>query len=328
MYGFKWIFLDVRPSSIFSAASPQAERIRSLTAGFLAAAAAILLLVVVLTVLFAIRYRSGRRPKEPEQVSGNRRLELAMIGVPLLLVTGFFFWSMRTMNAVLPDRGQHRPDVIITGRQWFWQASYPGTGVMTANEIHLPVGRRLLLQLNAGDVIHDWWVPALGGKMDMIPGVDNYLWVTIRETGIYEGACSEFCGQEHAWMRIRVVAESEEDYARWLVAEGAVARSPFDTGARVARDTLAQAGAPLFLSATCGSCHRVAGTAANGVVGPDLTHFAVRQTMLAGMQPNDSEHVAAWLADPQRIKPGAHMPRFILPPDSIRALTAYLEQLK
>jgi cytochrome c oxidase subunit 2 len=226
MKGTNWILMNVKPSSIFDAASPQAERIRGLMNGFLVAAAAILFLVIVLTVVFAVRYRRSRRPGEPEQVSGDRRMEVLMIGGPLLLVIGFFLWSMRTMNAVLPERGYRRPDVVITGRQWFWQAAYPGTEVMTANEIHLPVGKKLLLQLNSADVIHDWWVPALGGKMDMIPGTDNYVWVTIRDTGVYEGACSEFCGQEHAWMRIRVVAESAGDYARWLTTESAAAHSP------------------------------------------------------------------------------------------------------
>jgi cytochrome c oxidase subunit 2 len=224
------------------------------------------------------------------------------------------------MEAVLPDRRNKRPDVIITGRQWFWQADYPGAGVRTANEIHLPVGIRLLLQLNSGDVIHDWWVPAFGGKMDMIPGTNNYLWVTIRDTGTYEGACSEFCGQEHAWMRIRVVAQSQHDFDRWLGEERTVGDSP--------GDTLARNGAALFTGATCGSCHRVKGTAADGVAGPDLTHFGSRSTMLAGMLANNPENLALWLTDPQRVKPGAHMPRFILAKDSIKALTAYLEDLK
>lgn len=224
------------------------------------------------------------------------------------------------MNAVLPDRGNHSPDIIITGHQWFWEAAYPGTTITTANEIHLPVGRRLLLQLDAADVIHDWWVPALGGKMDMIPGMNNYLWLTINQAGVYDGACSEFCGQQHAWMRIRVIAQSPADFALWLKQEASTAQTP--------QDTLASAGAVLFLESTCSSCHRVKGTAAAGMTGPDLTHFGSRQTMLTGMMANDSSNVTRWLSDPQQVKPGAHMPRFIFAKESIRALTAYLEQLK
>lgn len=307
-------------NSIFDAASPQAERIKELTEEFIIAASAILLLVAVLTVVISIKYRSKGLQGEPRQIAGNRKLEFWMVGVPLALVILFFFRSMATMNAVLPDRGDHPPDIVITGHQWFWEAAYPGTAVITANEIHLPVGKRILMQLNAADVIHDWWVPALGGKMDMIPGRDNFLWLTIDKAGVYEGACSEFCGQQHAWMRIRVVAESQQDYARWLAWEV--------KGAQPAQDALARSGAVLFSESTCGGCHRVRGTTADGLTGPDLTHFASRQTILTGMLSNDSANVSRWLTDPQEVKPGAHMPRFILPEDSIRALTAYLEQLK
>jgi len=259
------LFLNINPSSIFDAASPQAARIRHLTIEFIIAASAILILVVILTSFISIKYRSKRQQEDPKQITGNRTLEMWMVGVPLILVILFFFRSLATMNAVLPDRGNHSPDIIITGHQWFWEAVYPGTTITTANEIHLPVGKRILMQLNAADVIHDWWVPALGGKMDMIPGMNNYLWVTIDRPGIYEGACSEFCGQQHAWMRIRVVAESPGDYTLWLRREAA--------GAHVPQDTLARAGAVLFLESTCSSCHRVKGTAAAGLTGPDLTHF-------------------------------------------------------
>jgi cytochrome c oxidase subunit 2 len=314
------LLLDIHASSIFDAASPQATRIRHLTVEFIIAAAAILLLVVVLTSYISFKYRSKRERQEPKQITGNRTLEIWMVGIPLALVILFFFRSLATMNAVLPDRANHLPDIVITGHQWFWEAAYPGTTVSTANEIHLPVGKKLLMQLNAADVIHDWWVPALGGKMDMIPGMDNYLWLTIDQPGIYEGACSEFCGQQHAWMRIRVIAQSPGDYALGLARE--------EAGAHVPQDTLARAGAVLFQESTCSSCHRVKGTKAVGMTGPDLTHFGSRKTMLTGMMANDSGNVARWLTDPQLVKPGAHMPRFIFAKDSIRALTAYLKQLQ
>jgi cytochrome c oxidase subunit 2 len=156
--------------------------------------------------------------------------------------------------------------------------------------------------------------------MDMIPGMNNYLWLTIDQPGVYDGACSEFCGQQHAWMRIRVVAQSPGDYALWLAREAAAAGMP--------QGTLARTGAILFLGSTCSSFHRVKGTTAAGITGPDLTHFGSRQTMLTGMMANDSANMAQWLSNPQEVKPGAHMPRFLFAKDSIRALTAYLEQLK
>jgi cytochrome c oxidase subunit 2 len=306
--------------SIFDTGSPQAEKIMGLTYGFIVAASAILILVVFLTIYIAIKFRAKDAIGEPRQVTGNKVLELFMVGVPLALVIGFFLWSLVTMNAVLPDRGNHPADIIITGHQWWWQADYPGTKVSTANEIHLPVGKKLLLQLDAADVIHDWWVPALGGKMDMIPGRSNYLWVTINKAGVYDGSCSEFCGQQHAWMRIRVVAQNEIDYEAWLKRQAEIAATP--------TATLAEAGASLFSKASCSSCHSIRGTIAAGLQGPDLTHFASRSTMLSGMMANNSVNVYSWLTDPQKVKPGAHMPRFIFNPDSVRAITAYLSQLK
>jgi len=178
------MLLGIRLPPLFHPASPEAERIGSIGNGFLIGATAMTVLVIVLTIGITRRYRLSNNPGEPSQAPGNRRLEIPMIGVPLLIVTVFFFWSMRTMNSVLPDREGHAADVVITGHQWYWEAAYPLAGVITANEIHLPAGKRLLLQLNSADVIHDWWVPALGGKMDMIPGRDNHLWITTRDTGV------------------------------------------------------------------------------------------------------------------------------------------------
>jgi cytochrome c oxidase subunit 2 len=309
-----------KTQSIFDAASPQAEKINRLSYGFLIAAAGVFLLVVVLTVYITIKFRSKENTSEPRQVTGNRKLEIVMVAFPMILVIVFFFWSLNTMNAVNPDRGNHLPDIVITGHQWWWEAVYPGSAVVSANEIHLPTGRKLLLQLNSADVIHDWWVPSFGAKMDMIPGMDNYLWVTINKPGIYEGTCSEFCGQQHAWMRIMVVAQTPADYNKWLLSHTKNATMP--------DDSLAFKGEGIFMNSSCSSCHRVQGTMAAGMEGPNLTHFASRQTMLAGMMDNNPENVEKWLTDPQKIKPGAHMPRFIFSKDSVRAITAYLNQLK
>lgn len=310
----------IKAQSIFDSASPQAEKINHLGYGFLTAASCVLLLVVILTVYIAIKFRAKGNIAEPLQIMGNRKLEIAMVGFPTILVIVFFFWSLNTMNEVNPDRGDHKPDVIITGHQWWWEAIYPGSNAIIANEIHLPTGRRLLMQLNSADVIHDWWIPSFGAKMDMIPGVDNYLWVTINKPGIYEGTCSEFCGEQHAWMRIMVVAQSPKDYNAWLMSHSAQATVP--------SDTLEKVGEALFMKASCSSCHSIKGTMAAGREGPNLTHFASRKTMLSGMMDNKPVNVEKWLSDPQKIKPGAHMPRFIFGKDSIRAITAYLSQLK
>ena len=278
------------------------------------------LLVVSLVIFIVFRYRHKNGDAEPRQITGSRKLELLMIGIPLVLVIVFFFLSVNTMSAVLPPIGNNKPNVIIIAHQWWWEVKYPGTRVTTANEVHFPTGEKILLQLNAADVIHDWWVPAFGAKMDMIPGMNNHLWVTINKPGVYEGTCSEFCGQQHAWMRIRVVAQSPKDYETWLQESSRNAVQP--------KDSVALLGEALFMNSSCSSCHQVRGTGANGLQAPDLTHFADRFTMLAGMRINNNKNVNTWLNDPQKVKPGAHMPRFIFGKDSIKAISAYLSQLK
>lgn len=310
----------VADPSIFNTASPQAERIKSIGNGFLIAGSAMLLLVIILTICIVIRFRQKAGTPEPRQTSGNRKLEVFMVGVPVMLVIIFFTWSVNVVSAVMPVRGHHTPDIIITGHQWWWQADYTGDGLITANEIHLPVGRPLLFELRSADVIHDWWVPALGAKMDMIPGSPNYLWVSAQRVGVYEGTCSEFCGEQHAWMRIRVVVDSPGAYRQWVGDHHKAAVQPLDSTARF--------GQALFMHASCSGCHRIAGTPATGITGPDLTHFASRSTLLSGMMDNSPYNVQQWLTDPQKVKPGAHMPRFIFGKDSIKALTAYLSRLK
>jgi cytochrome c oxidase subunit 2 len=222
------------------------------------------------------------------------------------------------MNRVLPEKANRPADVVITGHQWWWEVQYPAAHLITANEIHLPVGKTLLLKLLSGDVIHDWWVPELGNKMDMVPNRDNYIWLTINKPGTYYGTCSEFCGAQHAHMMIRVVAQPDQDYQSWLqsnqqAALPAVSRSK---------------GAQVFNSLSCADCHRIQGTPAMGSAGPDLTHVASRQTLLSGMLINNESNLEAWLRDPQKVKPGANMPKFLLSDSTLKALVAYLNSLK
>lgn len=225
------------------------------------------------------------------------------------------------MNAVSPPVPKDRvPDVIITGHQWWWEVDYPAAHVVTANEVHLPVGKRLLMQMRSADVIHDWWVPELGNKMDLIPGQSNYLWLDITKPGIYAGACSEFCGAQHAWMRIKVIAQDEKDFNKYLAANANDAVKP--------TDSLAIKGAELFQSKTCASCHRIQGTAANANVGPDLTHLAGRDEILTGLLKNSEANLFKWVDHPQDIKPGAHMPDFNFKKDTLNAIVHYLNQLK
>jgi cytochrome c oxidase subunit II len=186
--------------------------------------------------------------------------------------------------------------------------------------VHLPVGKHLLMEMRSADVIHDWWVPELGNKMDLVPKMNNYLWLDINKPGDYIGACSEFCGAQHAWMRINVIAENEHDFENWLAQNSKDAIKP--------KDSLSIKGAEIFQTQTCASCHRIQGTVATSNIGPDLTHIGSRAELLTGLMKNNEENLYKWISHPQEVKPGAHMPDFKYGKDSVNAIVHYLTQLK
>ncbi len=230
-----------------------------------------------------------------------------------------FFFTVKIMYSTEPDSLPPSPEIQITGKQWWWQVQY-ANGAYTANEVHIPTGRRIAVWILGGDVIHDFWVPELGPKVDAVPGRTNALWLEADRPGIYRGWCSEYCGAEHAWMLIRVIAQPPEEYAAWLAAESqpaAAAASPD-----------AQRGAELFRERTCINCHAIQGTSAGARVGPDLTHVAGRDTLGAGIIRNTPDNLARWIKDPHQIKPGVLMPNVKLSDDEVRQMTAYLETLK
>jgi len=309
--------------SVENPASEQADKINRLFNYFNMAAAGMLLLVGFLIVYICIRFRQ-RKGDSNMPIAGkqNKKLELLMIGGPFLLLVFFFYQTITVMNSVSPsqDPNGKNPDVIITGHQWWWEVDYPKAKVITANEVHLPVGKPLLLEMRSADVIHDWWVPELGNKMDLIPTKKRYLSLNINKPGNYIGACSEFCGAQHAWMRIHVIAETEADFNDWLAANEKSAVAP--------KDGLAVTGAILFQTKTCANCHRIQGTAAISTAGPDLTHLAARDELLTGLMPNDSANLFKWVDQPQEVKPGAHMPDFKFKKDTVNAIVHYLLQLK
>jgi cytochrome c oxidase subunit 2 len=214
--------------------------------------------------------------------------------------------------------------VRVTGHQWWWEVEYrdssPQDWAFTANEIHVPVGRPVVFELRANDVIHSFWVPNLGVKRDMIPGDENSVWFQADTAGVYRGQCAEFCGHQHAKMAFQIVAEPPERFAAWLERQRDTARTP--------ADSVAARGQEVFLGSTCVMCHTVSGTPAGSRIGPNLTHLAGRRTIAAGSLPNTRGNLAGWIVDPQRIKPGVRMPPNALAPDDLQALLAYLESLK
>lgn len=285
----------------------------------LAVAAAILLIVVGLIVWVTVRYRARPGDAEPAANFGDAKLEIAWTAASLLVVGGLFLLTIRTMRAADPPPGGQSPDIVVVGHQWWWEIRYPASGVITANEIHVTAGKRSLLRLESADVIHDLWIPQLARKMDMIPGHPNHIWLEPHAPGTYLGACSEYCGAQHAWMRVRVVAQTASDFEDWRRQQLSVPPPPNGAPAD---------GAKLFQSLTCRNCHAIGGTPAEARVGPDLTHVAARQTLGAGVLENTRSNLARWLADPQSIKPGSNMPNLRLSKAQVDQLVAYMETLR
>lgn len=320
-------------SSPFNPSSPQAQAISHLFVVTLIISAIILSVVTGLVIYISFRYRRREGAGEPRQEFGEPKLEMAWTVVPVLILVILFVLMLNTMRVADPS-SRRQADLQVIGHQWWWEVRYPRSGVITANEIHVPVGKRLLVQLESADVIHDFWVPQLGRKMDMIPGQTNYMSMEAGAPGIYSGACAEYCGAEHAWMRIRVVAEPQADFDAWEQGQLQTAPAQGQTATTRTGTVLPsmsaepRAGAQLFQQMTCSNCHAIAGTGANARIGPDLTHLASRQTLAAGRLENNPANLARWLADPQAVKPGTYMPDLRLTDEQVRQLVGYMETLK
>jgi len=299
-------------SSPFNPASPEAYATRALFEFVLWLGAAVFIVVAGLVVVAAIRFRARPGGPEAPQDEGKPKWEFVWTGAAALLLLVILVPTLRVMRAVNPDAGSRRPDLIVIGHRWWWEIRYPQDGVVAANEVHIPTGRPLLLRVDSADVIHTFWVPQLAPKIQAIPGHPNEIWLQADAPGDYLGTCAQFCGLEHAWMRILVVAQSPDAFATWAATQ----RRPAPTPA--APDAVA--GMRLYRSLTCDSCH---GTGV--AVGPDLEHFATRQTLASGRITNTPETLARWLADPDALKPGVLMPNFHLTPGQVQALVAYLE---
>jgi cytochrome c oxidase subunit 2 len=214
--------------------------------------------------------------------------------------------------------------ITITANQWWWDIQYNASDrskiVRTENELHLPVGVPVRILLRSNDVIHSFWVPSLAGKEDLIPGRENEISITPRQTGIYRGQCAEFCGTQHAHMALVVNVDSYADFVRWWDHQAQPAATP--------ATALARAGYAYVTSGTCAACHAVTGTPAKGSIGPDLTHLASRRSIAAGMLPMSEGNLYGWVANPQALKPSTQMPAVGLEPDQLHAVVAYLETLK
>jgi cytochrome c oxidase subunit 2 len=280
--------------------------------------------LVVFIAMGYIMYRFRHRPgaAEPEQVHGNTRLELAWTLLPALILAVIAVPTVQTIFATQPEPPADALTIDAIGWQWWWEFQYPmgADTVVTANEIHVPVGRTVQVRLRGGDVVHNFWVPQMGGKRYAIPNRVNSIIFTPSEPGMYLGQCAEFCGASHALMKMRLIAHTPEDFERWLRHEASPAVEPVDSAVAL--------GKQLVTGGACAGCHIIEGTAAQfGRTGPNLTHFARRTTLAAGILENNAQNLAAWIDDPQAIKPGALMPDLGLSPEEIQYIVAYLQTL-
>ena len=290
-------------------------------------------LVVYLLVIAAllIALRRGR-PADAEAASEIQRVPNAprerligfviaiSVGVSAIILIIFLAASVITGRALASLSGKENVAIEITGYRWWWKVEYtdldPSQRMTSANEIHIPVGSPVKLTLKSYDVIHSLWVPELHGKRDLIPGHPNVLRIQADRPGVYYGQCAEFCGLQHAHMRLVVVAEPADKFAAWLAGQREPAKAPTDDNAK--------RGQQVFLSRPCAFCHNISGTEASGKIAPDLTHVASRLQLGAGAIPNTPGHLAGWILDSQHIKPGNSMPSISLSGDELAALIAYL----
>jgi cytochrome c oxidase subunit 2 len=316
------------PQSTLSPGGPAAGSISWLEWSVLITFLVIAFIMWLLLAWAAIRRRGSLATHEPWDIGGGQRWIL--VGgflIPFIVLSAFFLMSTVSMRSFPVHDGDymHHPEIRVIGHQWWWEVQYLGhpedQQFTTANEIHIPVGRPIDIELVAGDVIHSFWVPKLHGKVDLIPGQRNYIRIQANAPGNYSGQCAEFCGEQHAHMLLLVVAQPEEDYKAWYAQQLNPAAEPMTAEALHGRD--------VFMGAACSLCHQIRGTEAHGFVAPDLTHLASRQRIASNSYTNDTANLEAWVTHAQSLKPGAEMPDVTaFSGKDLRALVSFLQGLK
>ncbi len=313
-------------TNIFAPASTPAKSIAHLSEFVLAITGIIFVVVFTLLVYSIIKFRgrAGDEGREPAQVYGSTQIELAWTIIPILIVVVLFLATARVIHAV-QDAPQPPGAIEVTaiGHQYWWEFRYPKLGVVTANELHIPVSdpanpAPTFVNLLSADTDHSFWIPELAGKTDLVPNHPNRMWMDPHRTGIFLGQCAQYCGVQHAKMLLRISVDSPQDFAIWVRSQQqpAVQDASVETGRRV------------FESTACINCHAVAGTNAHGRFGPDLTHLMSRATIASGAAPNTPERLRLWIQHPNKIKPGSLMPAMQLSDADLDAVVSYLETLR
>ncbi len=279
-------------------------------------------LLVYAVIRFRARPAAGEEERSPaERAHGNTVLEVSWTLAPVVILT---IVAVPTIRTIIRTEGRHPPgalEVSVTGHQWWWEFHYPDDSIVTANELHIPVGRPIEVSVTSADVIHSFWTPRLAAKRDAIPGRTNHITFTADSVGTFPGQCAEFCGASHANMGLRVMVDDSATFTAWVADQK---RPPVPADSMSA---LAQRGAEFFKTKGCVACHTIEGISV-GTLGPNLTHVGSRTTIAAGTLPNTAEGLARWLRDPPAVKPDSKMPNLQLKDDEVAALAAYLQSLK
>jgi cytochrome c oxidase subunit II len=313
-------------TNIYAPASPQAKAIAHFSLFVLVITGIIFVVVFTLITYCLVKFRERAKDagREPAQVYGSTQIELAWTIIPILIVVVLFLATARVIHAI-----QDAPEppgalqVTVIGHQYWWEFRYPKLGIVTANELHIPVSEPghptpTFMQLLSADTDHSFWVPELAGKTDLVPDHPNRMWMDPQRTGIFLGQCAQYCGVQHAKMLLRVSVDGPAEFAAWVQAQ----QQPAVEGAGVA------AGRRVFERNACMNCHTIAGTAANGRFGPDLTHLMSRATIAAGAAQNTRDNLRLWVKDPGAIKPGCLMPAMQLSDADLEAVVTYMETLR
>jgi cytochrome c oxidase subunit 2 len=305
------------PQSALATAGRDAERIADLFV-VMAAGALIIWVAVVVLAVYAIRAR---------ETYSERAANLLVIGggvaLPTIVLAALLAYGLPVLPQILTPAPEGSLQIEVTGKQWWWRVRYARAegAIETANELRLPVGERVNLRLDSTDVIHSFWVPSIAGKMDLIPGRVTHLALEPTRTGVFRGACAEYCGASHALMAFHVVVMQRDEFDAWLAHQAQPAQAPAHAEATH--------GQVAFTANGCTACHTIRGIASTGRVGPDLTHVGSRLRIGAGTLPNGRDALVQWIAHTDTVKPGVHMPEFrALPPGDLSALAAYLDSLK
>lgn len=306
--------------SILAPQGPAAAHIANLWWLLFGLAMAVLLFVLGFLALALFRRRPAARADEAEPSAGPRVIVLAGIVMPAVILAVVYIATLWTMRALATPAIAEELTIHVIGHLWWWEVQYPEQQFATANEIHIPVNQPVRFVLSSPNVIHSFWVPELQGKMDLVPGRVNTMWLEANQPGIYWGECAEFCGTQHAKMQFVIIAEPLDAFTAWVEQQRQPAAAP--------TDALAERGRQVFMEANCLYCHTIKGTDATGNLGPDLTHIASRRTLAAGTIENNVGNLGGWIANPQHIKPGNLMPAADLSGVELQALLAYLATLK